>query len=77
MTATLVRRRTAQQVRAEMARLGRYDRDNTKRKAELRDELVEAKISDYIHKIVSESPPLTDQARERIAALLLSGGANG
>lgn len=35
-----------------------------------RRELAAAKITDYIEKVVAEAPPLTDEQRARIAALL-------
>jgi hypothetical protein len=41
---------------------------------EKRRNLAEAKIVDYIEKIISEAPPLTDEQRDRIAGLLRAGG---
>ncbi|WP_193048194.1 hypothetical protein [Mycolicibacterium baixiangningiae] len=44
-------------------------------------ELVEAKrnlkalsLEEYVRRVVSEAPPLTDEQRDRIAALLRAGG---
>lgn len=45
-------------------------------------ELVEAKrnlkalsLEEYVRRVVSQAPPLTDEQRDRIAALLRAGGA--
>ncbi|MCE5291424.1 MAG: hypothetical protein LLG14_19600 [Nocardiaceae bacterium] len=37
---------------------------------EARRNHAESKIADYIEKVVSEAPPLTDEQRDRLAAIL-------
>lgn len=41
-----------------------------------RRDLAEAKIVNYVEKIVAAAPPLSDEQRDRIAALLRAGGAS-
>ncbi len=36
--------------------------------------LAEAKIADYIERVLAQAPKMTDAQRQRIAALLLAGG---
>jgi hypothetical protein len=40
-----------------------------------RRDLAVAKIADYVERVVSGAPPLTDLQRDRIAALLRAGGS--
>jgi hypothetical protein len=40
-----------------------------------RQNLAALKIEDHVRRVISEAPPLTDEQRERIAALLRAGGA--
>ncbi len=40
-----------------------------------RRELAEAKLAAYIQRVVDEAPPLSADARQRLAVLLRSGGA--
>jgi hypothetical protein len=42
--------------------------------ASARRDLAAAKIADYIERTVASAPPLTDDQRNRIAALLNAGG---
>lgn len=44
------------------------------RTAQARRRLAEAKIADYIERVVAEAPPLTDDQRARLS-LLLNGSA--
>jgi hypothetical protein len=53
----------------------RYHPDDQSKIVESKRELAEAKIADYIEKVVAEAPPLTDEQRDRIAALLRAGAA--
>lgn len=41
----------------------------------LRQQLKAERLEDYIRKTVQEAPPLTDEQRRRLAALLTSGAA--
>lgn len=52
----------------------RYHPGDTTRIDRARGELAAAKIADYVEKIIAEAPPLTDEQRDRIAALLRAGG---
>ncbi len=62
---------------AARGRLGsvsrRHPEDSSAIVAAKRD-LAIAKIEDYVTKVVAESPPLTDDQRARLTALLGSGG---
>jgi hypothetical protein len=59
---------------AAASRPGRADRD---RIAQLRRELTEAKIHDYIEKLLDTAPPLTQEQRTRLAELLKPVRVNG
>lgn len=48
---------------------------DSERIATARRDLAAAKLADYVAKVVAEAPPLTDEQREHIAALLRAGGA--
>ncbi len=39
----------------------------------LRGDYAEAKLADYVAKVVAEAPPLTPAQRDRVAALLRGG----
>jgi hypothetical protein len=41
---------------------------------ELRRDMRAAQLAEYISRVVAEAPPLTEDQRNRIAALLRSGG---
>lgn len=45
--------------------------------AEARRELAAAKLENFVKKAVDAAPPLTDEQRERIAALLSSSTVSG
>ncbi|MGW4581950.1 hypothetical protein ACWELP_24975 [Rhodococcus aetherivorans] len=42
---------------------------------DIRRELAASTIEDHVRAVVAQAPPLTDEQRERIAALLRAGGA--
>jgi hypothetical protein len=65
------------QLRAGIARATRTARltgDPTPAVAARRD-YAAAKIEDYVRKVVDQAPPLTDEQRSRIAALLRPTGS--
>ena len=39
-----------------------------------RQDLKALRLEEYVRKVVSEAPPLTDEQRDRIAAILRAGG---
>lgn len=53
----------------------RHHPDDAEAKTHARRDLAAAKIADYIEKIVSQAPPLTDAQRESISALLRTGAS--
>jgi hypothetical protein len=57
--------------------LGVACRHHPEQETEARRNLAEAKISDYVEKVLAEAPPLTDQQRETICALLRTGARKG
>lgn len=65
--------------RARVAALSRDrkpdDPDLLAAKRDLRASLSAARAEEYISRLVAEAPPLTDDQRSRIAALLRNGGA--
>jgi hypothetical protein len=56
--------------RARIAALSRSRTDDDPELVEARRDLKAAKLEDYIRRVVSEAPPLTDQQRELLAGLL-------
>jgi hypothetical protein len=54
--------------------LQRYRRPDDPAIADARRDLAAASLEEYISRIVAEAPPLTEDQRSRIAALLRSGG---
>ena len=56
--------------RARHAAAVRWDKPNIKETA--RDHAA-AKLEDYVAKVIAAAPPLTNEQRERIAALLAPG----
>ena len=58
--------------RALIARgkLGHATRHNPEQIEDRRRDLAEAKIADYIERVLAEAPPLTDEARSRLGELL-------
>lgn len=65
----------------ERGRLGHATRHNPEQVEDRRRDLAEAKIADYIDKVLASAPPLNDEQRNRLAELLrparreLAGGA--
>jgi hypothetical protein len=59
---------------AALARHRRWRPDDAEGAEQLRRELAETKISEFVAEVVAKSPPLSQEARERIAALLSGGG---
>ena len=60
--------------RNTLANVCRHHPTDEKKKTDARRNLAEAKIADYVQKVVSSAPPLTDEQLERIAGLLRAGG---
>jgi hypothetical protein len=63
------------QMRADIARASRRTGDPISA-ADKRRDYAAAKLEDYISRIVAEAPPLTEDQRSRIAALLQGGDSN-
>ena len=58
-----------------VARVVRYRGEGSPEAVEARRELANAKISQYVEKVVASAPPLTDDQCERIGVLLRGGDA--
>ncbi|WP_162877230.1 hypothetical protein [Mycobacterium persicum] len=56
--------------RARLAALSREDIRDDRRRAEARRDLAAASIADFIDKVLSTAPPLTDEQRAKLAELL-------
>ena len=66
------------QARSRLATLSRRSMAaSTDQIEDARRALAEAKIVDYVEKVVASAPPLSDEQLNRIAALLRAGGAAG
>ncbi|WP_283605015.1 hypothetical protein [Mycolicibacterium poriferae] len=50
----------------------RWDRPD---KDQIAAEYAEQRLADFISRVIAEAPPLSDEQRTRIAALLRAGGA--
>ncbi len=61
--------------RARIAALSRSRTPDDPELLEARRNLRAARLHDHVAKVVAEAPPLTDEQRARIAALLQAGGA--
>ena len=61
------------QLRAGIARASKRTGDPISA-ADKRRDYAAAKLEDYIRRIVDQAPPLTEDQRSRIAALLRTGG---
>jgi hypothetical protein len=55
--------------------LGAAVRHHPEQVEQRRRELAEAKIADHVERVLATAPPLSDEQAQRIAALLLAGGA--
>lgn len=60
-------------LRARIARASRGDQASTENPAELRRELKAVNAAEYIRRLVDTAPPLTDEERRRLAAILTPG----
>jgi hypothetical protein len=65
---------TVAKLRASLARRTQSYPPDHKQVVDARRDFAAAKIADYIAKVVAEAPPLTDEQRVRICALLRAGG---
>lgn len=61
--------------RARVAALVRHKPADAPEVAEARRDLRAARLADYVRRVIDEAPPLTDDQRRRIAALLQGGDA--
>lgn len=61
---------TAQHWALELGRLRKHHAGDTERERTLRRRIAEARIEEFVAKIVAESPPISSEARQRIAGLL-------
>lgn len=62
--------------RGKIAALSRSRQSDDPELIEARRNLRALRLEEYVTRIVAEAPPLTDEQRERIAALLHAGGAS-
>lgn len=62
--------------RARVASLTRSRKADDPELVEARRNLRALRLEEYVTRVVAEAPPLTDEQRERIAALLRAGGAS-
>lgn len=60
--------------RARIASLTRSRQPDDPELVDARRNLAALSLEDYVRQIVAQAPPLTDEQRERIAALLRVGG---
>jgi hypothetical protein len=56
--------------RNKLANTARHHSDDQSKIASARADLAEAKIADYVERVLAEAPPLTDEQRTRLAELL-------
>lgn len=61
-------------LRRKQAELAAASRHHPEQVDDLRREYAAAKLSDYVERVLSTAPPLTDAQLASIARLLLSGG---
>ena len=64
---------TWQQERAKIAGLSRDRRADDPELLDARRNLRALKLEEHVARVVAEAPPLTDEQRERITALLRAG----
>lgn len=67
--ATSVKSRKLQ---GEYAAAKRWNHPN---KDDIGREYAEQRIAEYVARVLADAPPLTDEQRDRIAAILRAGGA--
>jgi len=63
------------QERARVASLSRSRKSDDPELIEARRNMRAERLAEHVARVVAEAPPLTDEQRERIAALLRAGGA--
>ncbi|WP_273733367.1 hypothetical protein [Mycolicibacterium septicum] len=70
--------------RNKLASTARHHSDDPSKIDDARRDLAEAKIADYVERVLAAAPPLTDEQRVRLAELLRpvrvpikGGGENG
>jgi hypothetical protein len=61
--------------RSELAIMAKTHAPSDPAMVEKRQELRALKLEDHVKRVISQAPPLTDEQRERIANLLMAGGA--
>lgn len=64
-------------IRSERGRVGALSRSRNQDDPDLveaKRNLKALKLEEHIRRVVAEAPPLTDEQRDRIAALLRAGG---
>ncbi len=66
---------TANRERGRVAALSRSRTSADPELVSARRNLRAARLEDHVQRVLAEAPPLTDEQRERIAALLRAGGA--
>lgn len=67
----------ANSARGKIAALSRSRTPDDPELIEARRNLRAARLEDHVARVVAEAPPLTNAQRDRIAALLRSGGGAG
>lgn len=63
--------------RARIASLSRSRTPDDPELLEARRTLRAMRLEDHVREVVAQAPPLTPEQRDKIAALLRGGGANG
>lgn len=61
--------------RARVASLARFRPSNDPALVDAKRDLRAERLAEHVARVVAQAPPLTDEQRERIAALLRAGGA--
>jgi hypothetical protein len=73
--STLPEAHSLKQMRTDIARASKRTGNPTSAASKRRD-YAAAKLEDYIRRVVETAPPLTQDQRSRIAALVQGGGSN-
>jgi len=61
--------------RAKLANLIRHRPDDAEAIATARRDLRAARLEDHVTKVLADAPPLTDEQRSRLSAILRGNGA--
>jgi hypothetical protein len=69
------RPRTWTEARSRLGNAVQKHGKDSSQAAEARVEFRALKLEDHVRKVIAEAPPISDKQRQRIAAILLSGGA--